>query len=94
MCRLKSGPTLRVESKKGPLSPSKSSAEYPLLREALGQLLTIEEVTESDLLAVAVPESSKFRQLAERWRDAPLVRRLDLRFILVHRSGEVEGLPQ
>ncbi len=35
------GHGLRVECKKGPLTRSKSSQEYPLLREALGQLLTI-----------------------------------------------------
>jgi hypothetical protein len=35
---LRSGHILRVESKKGPLTRSPSSAEYPLLREAIGQL--------------------------------------------------------
>lgn len=58
--RTKSGFTLRVESKKGSLQRSRSSAEYPLLREALGQLLTLESIGERDILAVAVPNSEKF----------------------------------
>src|SRR5690349_19427891 len=54
---LRTGQTLRVECKKGPLTRSASSQEYPLLREALGQLLTIETIGEHDLLGVAVPHS-------------------------------------
>jgi hypothetical protein len=42
VAQMKSGHELHVESKKGPLVRSRSSAEYPLLREALGQLITIE----------------------------------------------------
>jgi len=56
---LVSGNTLRVESKKGTLFRSKSSQEYPLMREAMGQLMTISEVDESDILAIAVPRSIK-----------------------------------
>jgi hypothetical protein len=89
---LKTGRTLRVESKKGPLSRSKSSQEYPLLREALGQLLTVEEAGSSDLLAVAVPDSPKFRELAARWRRAPLVAKLGIQILTVRRDGVVEGL--
>src|SRR5688500_10199571 len=64
---LRNGRVFRAEAKKGPLVPSKSSQEYPLLREALGQLLTIANVGADDLLAVAVPHSSKFAQLALKW---------------------------
>ncbi|HZU98524.1 MAG TPA: hypothetical protein VFF73_17595 [Planctomycetota bacterium] len=88
---LRSGKRLRVECKKGPLVRSKSSAEYPLLREALGQLLTVEEVADNDLMAVAVPRSPKFLELAERWRKAPLVRRSCIRILVVARDGSVEG---
>src|SRR2546422_386079 len=49
---LRSGHTLRVESKKGPLMRSLSSAEYPLLREAIGQLMTVEAAGDTDILAV------------------------------------------
>src|SRR5688572_7046935 len=90
---LRDGSTLRVESKKGPLTPSRSSVEYPLLREALGQLLTIDELDPRDQLAVAVPASSRFAKLAEKWSQAPLVRQLNLRFLLVGRDGSVTGIP-
>jgi hypothetical protein len=38
--------------------------EYPLLREALGQLLTVEEVGEDDVLVAAVPKAATFSRLA------------------------------
>lgn len=44
---LSNGKILRVESKKGSLSTSKSSKEYPLLREAMGQILTYTEAGRS-----------------------------------------------
>lgn len=89
---LRSGPTLRVESKKGPLMPSRSSAEYPLLREAIGQLMTVETAGDNDLLAVAVPKSAKFTELVARWRTAPLIRRVGIRLLTVDRENQVEGL--
>lgn len=92
VCPILAGRTLRVECKKGPLKRSASSQEYPLLHEAIGQLMTIEQTSESDVLAVAVPASRKFRELAGRWRQAPLMRRLDLRILLVGQNGNVEGL--
>ncbi|MGE0761464.1 MAG: hypothetical protein AB7O38_30905 [Pirellulaceae bacterium] len=88
------GRTLRVECKKGPLVRSKSSQEYPLLREALGQLLTMESVGELDLLAVAVPSSPKFQELASRWRQAPLVSRFGIRILTVSRDNQVSGLSE
>jgi hypothetical protein len=87
------GRTLRVECKKGPLVRSKSSQEYPLLREALGQLLTMDSVGERDLLAVAVPSSVKFEELARRWRQADLIRRFGICLLTVNRDDEVSGLP-
>lgn len=92
VCRLRDGRRLRVECKKGTLNRSNSSQEYPLLREAIGQIMTIEDVSSSDTLAVAVPASEKFRQLAARWRQAPLIEQMGLRILLVDRSGHVEGL--
>jgi len=92
VAQLRDGRTLRVESKKGPLQRDKASREYPLVREALGQLLTIDEVAESDVLAVAVPHSAKFVELAARWRQAPLVRRARIQIITVDRHDQVHGL--
>jgi hypothetical protein len=92
VAKLRSGHTLRVESKKGPLLRSKSSQEYPLTREALGQLLTIDSIGEHDILAVAVPKSPKFQELAAKWRGAPLIRRFGIRLLTVGRDNDVEGL--
>lgn len=86
------GRRLRVECKKGPLSRSRSSSEYPLLREALGQVLTVERVETNDLLAVAVPKSKKFEELASRWRVAPLVARAGILILTVGRDDAIDGL--
>lgn len=94
VAELLDGRTLRVECKKGPLVRSKSSQEYPLLREALGQILTMDSVGERDLLAVAVPNSPKFAKLAHRWRQAPLVRRFGICILTVGRENQVVGLPE
>lgn len=83
---------LIVEAKKGSLIPSKSSAEYKLMREALGQLLTLEEVPANAVLAVAVPHGVRFVKLAERWRRAPLIERLGLLIVTVSPDGKVYGL--
>jgi hypothetical protein len=89
---MKTGHTLRVESKKGTLQRSRSSSEYPLLREALGQLVTIDSVDDNDILAVAVPKSDKFENLARRWREGPLIKKLGIRILTVARDGSVNGL--
>lgn len=83
---------LMVEGKKGSLSPSKSSAEYKLVREALGQLLTLGDVPTNAALAVAVPHGERFIKLAERWRRAPLIERLGLLIVTVSPDGKVYGL--
>jgi hypothetical protein len=83
-----------AEAKKGPILRSKSSAEYPLLREALGQLLTIETLPKNPTLAVAVPHSQKFAQLATRWRSAPLVQLAGIRILTVGQDGNVHGWQQ
>lgn len=94
VARLRTGHNLRVESKKGPLARSKSSQEYPLLREAIGQLITIAHVEPHDVLAVAVPKSPKFDELVRRWRHAPLIRQFGIRLLTVSRDGDVDGLTQ
>jgi len=92
VAELRDGRVLRVECKKGPLTLVSGSPEYPLLRSVLGHLLTLDEVNESDIIAVAVPKSARFPELAARWRAAPLVRRCGIHILLVGRDNQVEGL--
>jgi hypothetical protein len=92
VCRLSDGRSLHVEAKGGRLTSSRSNPEYPLIREALGQLLTRAEVSKQDLLGVAVPYSPKFAKLAAQWREAPLIKRVGIHILLVGRDGEVDGL--
>ena len=92
VAQMKSGHKLRVESKKGTLQRSKSSAENPLLREAFGRLVTIDSVDDNDILAVAVPKSEKFESLARRWREAPLIKKVGIRILTIARDGTVNGL--
>ena len=83
---------LRVECKKGPLIARAGSPEYPLLRTALGHLLTLDEVNVSDIIAVAVPKTERFETLANRWRLAPLIKRCGIHILLVGRDNRVDGL--
>lgn len=92
VARLSSGVVLRAECKKGPLQPSASSKEYPLIREALGQLLTVGTLDRSDMLVAAVPYSVKFESLAAKWRKAPLIFQFGIRIATVSRTSEVFGL--
>lgn len=87
------GRRVRAECKKGPLTKKKGSQEYPSLRGALGQMLTVESVSDSDVLVVAVPLSPKFKELALTWRERPLLKRSGIAIVLVGRTGLVEGLP-
>lgn len=92
VAKLQSGKTLVVESKKGSLQRSKSSSEYPLIREAIGQLMTIKNVGPDDILAVAVPNSDKFESLATQWRDRPLMVRAGIHIATVGRDNRISGL--
>jgi hypothetical protein len=92
VCQLKDGRVFRAEAAKGPLFNSANSEEYRLLHEALGQLMTIEDASKQELLAVAVPRSPRFTKLAERWREAPLIKYLRIHILTVGRDGDVEGL--
>lgn len=92
VAQIKNGRTLRVESKKGPLSRSRSSQEYPLIREAIGQLMTIEKVNSDDVLAVAVPHSEQFSGLAAKWRSRPLMKNAGIHIATVDRNNTIRGL--
>ena len=90
---LTDGTRLWVECKKGPLTPSKSSAEYPILREAIGQILT-NAPGAGERVAVAGPHYGRFVDLSARCRVAPLVRQAGISLLTVSRDGDVFGWPE
>ncbi len=83
---------IRAECKKGNLVKKPSNPEYRILREALGQILTVEEIHRNDIMVVAVPMADGFMRLAANWRQRPLMVRLKFRIALVGRDGSVQGL--
>ncbi|MBF0195877.1 MAG: hypothetical protein HQL71_15060 [Magnetococcales bacterium] len=88
------GYRIRAECKKGPLQKTKGNPEYPLLREAIGQLMTIETIENNDIPIAVVPHSEKFKQLADKWMERPLLKRVGIQIVLVSRDDiqNVHGL--
>ena len=85
--RLKSGVRLLVESKKGRVN--KSSLEYPLMREAIGQLMTNNTIDRNTVPVVAVPYTKKSFDLASRWSGYELIKTIGIRFFLVTETGDI-----
>jgi len=79
--------TIRAECKKGHFEGTLSNPELKLLREALGQLLTLAKVGAGDILIAAVPQSAAYQTHVDLWSKAPLVRKTGIRFALVSRKG-------
>ena len=84
---LNDGKCLFIESKKG--VNKKGNPEYPLLREAIGQLVTNENYSENIISAVAVPYCEKTLSLAEKWSKLTPVKMLGIQFILVKKDGTI-----
>ncbi len=85
--RRSDGKKLYVESKKG--KENKSGHEYPLMREAIRQLMTSSVLTDDVIPAVAVPYSEKSLELAGRWSKYPQMQQVGIRFLLVRADGEI-----
>lgn len=81
---------LLVESKKG--KDNKRGQEYPLMREAIGQLMTGGELTDKIIPAVAVPYSDKSQELAKKWSKYHQIKQIGIRFILVKDDGDIERI--
>lgn len=84
---LKDGRQLYIESKKG--KSGKSSSEYPLMKEAIGQLMTGCVLTDNMVPCVAVPYTEKSVKLANRWLDLRQMQVVGIRFILVKDDGNL-----
>lgn len=82
------GCIIHAECKKG--KNDKRGQEYPLMREAIGQLMTGCDFTEGVIPMVAVPYTNKSKQLAERWSALTQIKNLGIKFALISENGEVE----
>ena len=78
---LPGGKKLRIECKKG--KENKSGQEYPLMREAIGQIMTSFELSEDIIPVVAVPFSEKSYTLASKWSKYSQIKLLGIKFFLV-----------
>ena len=84
---LLSGKKLRIECKKG--KDNKSGQEYPLMREAVGQIMTSFELSDDIIPVVAVPFSDKSYALASKWSEYKQMKQLGIKFFLVKDEGIV-----
>ena len=85
------GKLLYVESKKGK-EKNRSNSEYPLMREAIGQLMTGCQLSENVVPVVAVPYTEKSHELAHRWSQLKQIQMVGIRFMLVREDGKVEHI--
>jgi len=60
------------------------------LQEAIGQVVTIRDVQDNEVLAVALPYSPRLQDLAEEFLNAPIFGSLNIVIALVHHHDHVE----
>lgn len=85
--KLIDGRVVYAECKKG--KNDKRGQEYPLMREAIGQLMTGCDFTDGVIPMVAVPYTDKSKELAERWSRLTQIKNLGIKFALIHENGMV-----
>ncbi len=85
--KLIDGRTIYAECKKG--KNDKRGEEYPLMREAIGQLTTGYDFVDNVIPMVGVPYTDKARELAERWSKLTQIKNLGIRFILIKENGSI-----
>ncbi len=85
--KLIDGGIIYAECKKG--KNDKRGQEYPLMREAIGQLMTGCNFVEGVVPMVAVPYTDKSKELAERWSALTQIKNLGIKFALICDDGNV-----
>ena len=85
--KLLNGNVIYAECKKG--KNDKRGQEYPLMREAIGQLMTGCDFIDSVIPMVAVPYTDKSRELAERWSKLTQISNLGIKFALIYEDGDI-----
>ena len=86
--KLLDGQVIYAECKKG--KNDKRGQEYPLMREAIGQLMTGCDFVDGVIPMVAVPLTDKSKTLAERWSKLTQINNLGIKFALISEDGNVE----
>lgn len=81
------GSIIYAECKKG--KNDKRGQEYPLMREAIGQLMTGCDFIDGIVPMVAVPYTDKSNELANRWSELTQIKNLRIRFALIKENNEV-----
>jgi hypothetical protein len=89
--------TIRVECKGGPLVPKKGKSERVILQSAIGQALTATDCENGDIIAVAVPDSKRFRKVRDEFTTNSTNNRFlktEIKILLVAEDdeGSVNGL--
>lgn len=84
---LNDGRMLYIESKKYKRG---SGAEYPAMREAIGQLMTGCPDRHNVVPVVAVPYSDKGAEKAREWSLSTRIHAAGIRFMLVRENGDID----
>lgn len=87
---LPDGSIIYAECKKG--KNDKRGQEYPLMREAIGQLMTGCDFGVKTVPMVAVPDTGKARELAIRWSKLAQIKAIGIKFALISEDGSVSLL--
>ena len=85
--KLKSGRTVLAECKKG--KANQSGPEYPLMREAIGQLMTSAAIDDGVQPMVVVPYSEKSFKLATRWSEFSQIKQAHIQFALIREDRDL-----
>lgn len=84
--RLSDGKLLYAECKKGTKRPSDM---LPLMREAIGQIMTGCPMNENIISVVAVPYMEKTLEYVNKWSKLERIQKAGIRFILICENGEI-----
>jgi hypothetical protein len=82
------GKVVYAECQKG--KSDKRGREYPLMREAIGQLVTGCDFGENIVPIVAISNTDKAKELAERWSKLTQIKNMGIKFALVCDEGDVK----
>ena len=85
--KLTNGRVIYAECKKG--KKDKRGQEYPLMREAIGQLMTGCDFSSCMIPMVTVPYTDKSKELADRWSKLTQIKNLGIKFALVCEDGDI-----